>query len=352
VDDKDWQRLARYYAGETSSQEEADTRRWIESDPERARTAESLRRLWNLSSTVPPRHGGDRERVWARLSSHIHGEPDAPTLRPVPASVEARRVAGRGLPRRPGRVALLLAVAAVLAALIPLASGPVSRLLRGESAPRAMREYVTQDGERLRLTLPDNSVIEIGANSRLRAATPFAARREVELEGVALFNVAPDPAHPFLVHAGGAVTRVIGTEFVVRAYSGDDAVRVAVLDGRVALRSSSATERAGAVLTRGQVGQLAAGGTPHIVRSSAEFSRLVRLTSGRLQFTDRPLAEVLAGLERWYGVEIVVADTSLSSRPVSTVIDGDRLEQVLDMIALVVDARYQQSGDTITLSPR
>jgi transmembrane sensor len=78
----------------------------------------------------------------------------------------------------------------------------------------------------------------------------------------------------------------------------------------------------------------------------------VSWTDSRLEFVDRPLAEVLSELERWYGVEIVLEDRDLAARPVSTVVEGDPLPRVLDMIALVVDARYEQSGDTITFSPQ
>jgi transmembrane sensor len=344
VDDKDWQRLARYYAGETSPGESAEIEGWLAADAARMRSAESMREAWDLSSALRPAHGGDAQRAWRRVAAGMH----AGTAPATPA------IGSPSAPRTPRRLAWYAGIAAALL----LALLPVSRLLtsgaeRPVSAAREVREYATTGGEKLRLLLPDGSTIELGVGSRVRVPTPFSGQaREVEIEGMALFKVSPDPERPFLVHARDAVTRVIGTEFVVRAYAGDEAVRVAVVEGKVALRSSSAREDAGTVLTRGQVGRLASDGTARIVESGKEFSQLVSWTGSRLEFVDRPLAEVLSELELWYGVEIELEDRELAARPVSTVVEGDRLQRVLDMIALVVDARYEQSGDTITFSPQ
>jgi transmembrane sensor len=350
VDKKDWQRLARYYAGEGSSEDEREIQRWLASDPERARVVTSMREVWDLSGTFPPSHGGDSRRVWNWVRARVLQRPEETSPRQIPVA-RGRWFAPPSYGSRWGRSVSLLPVAAlVLIALVPLLWRPASDLLQRHSAPGAMREFVTDKGQRLRLTLGDGSVIEVGADSKLRIPIPFAGnRRDVRLEGTALFDVAHDSERPFRVHARNAVTRVLGTRFVVRAYSRENAVRVAVVEGRVALQPESAGERTGTVLTRGQLGRLAPDGRVSLIRDEGEFNYLLGWTTGRLEFTNEPLSAVLSELELWYGVEFRVPDPDLASQPLSTVIEGDRLEHILDVISLVLDARYERSGNRITL---
>jgi transmembrane sensor len=92
----------------------------------------------------------------------------------------------------------------------------------------------TGPGERLRLTLADSSSITLGPASTLRYSIQKTARR-VELTGLASFTVTHDPNRPFIVRAGNAEATDLGTAFVVRAYSNDSTVEVAVSSGRVQL---------------------------------------------------------------------------------------------------------------------
>jgi transmembrane sensor len=352
VEDRDWQRLARFYAGEASPEEEVEIRRWLAADPERTRMAESLREAWDLSGTLLPRHHGDARRVWARVTSEIHARPGEGMVAKPPARAAGGFQRLGASTRARGATYLLAAAAILLLVLVPLTRGWRPAVLGPRNEPAtATRVYSTRAGERLSFSLADGSVVDLGPNSTLRVAAPFAAdRREVQLEGMARFSVVPDSVRPFLVHAGDAVTRVLGTRFVVRAYSSEGAVRVAVVEGRVALGPSSGGDRPGTVLARGQLGQLASGGAAAVLEDREGFQRLVQWTTGRLEFVDRPLSEVLSELETWYDVNIAVPDSELAARPVSTEIEGESLQQVLDLIALAVDARVERSGDTITFT--
>src|SRR5688572_11569126 len=59
----------------------------------------------------------------------------------------------------------------------------------------------TQAGQKQDLKLSDGSVVFLNANSTLKYPDKFTGeRREVFLEGEAFFQVAKDPAHPFIIH--------------------------------------------------------------------------------------------------------------------------------------------------------
>ena len=255
---------------------------------------------------------------------------------------------------RLGWVASTLAAAAVaLIVLIPLRTPRTLRLAESTAVASPVREYRTGANERSRLVLSDGSIVELGANSRVRTPQRFSqAARVIELDGLAFFEVSHDPSRPFVVRTGDATTRVLGTKFAVEAYPSDHEVRVAVTEGRVTLAPTISTGAPPALITPGQLGLLSKDGVATVVRDAREFSRLIGWKDGRREYTDVPLAEVLSDLERWYGQKIIVSDPELAARPVSTVLKGEPLEQVLHLIALVVDAQYERRGSSIVFAPQ
>jgi transmembrane sensor len=151
------------------------------------------------------------------------------------------------------------------------------------------------------------------------------------------------------VRTAGAVTRVLGTEFTVRAYAGSDEVEVAVAGGRVLLASSDSST--GVLLIKGQLGALRAGAPP-TVRTLASLEPFVAWTEGRLAFDGAPLRVALRQLERWYDVNFVVADSALADRRLTARFRAESLTEALDAIAVALDARYERRDRVISFTPR
>jgi len=126
--------------------------------------------------------------------------------------------------------------AAILLALVPL----VSKLM-------PIEVYSTRTAEVRDLVLPDGSRVILSASSRIELGFKGRARFVRLSSGEAYFEVAQDPARLFVVDAGAATVRVLGTRFSVRR--GIQQVSVAVLKGRVEVLSST---QPGQVLTAGQ----------------------------------------------------------------------------------------------------
>jgi transmembrane sensor len=93
--------------------------------------------------------------------------------------------------------------------------------------------YETLVGEQRSIRLADGSVVTL--NSRSRVLIRFTKHeRTVELlEGQALFQVAKNPARPFVVRSGDANVRAVGTQFDV--YKKRSGTIVTVLEGKVAV---------------------------------------------------------------------------------------------------------------------
>jgi transmembrane sensor len=139
--------------------------------------------------------------------------------------------------------------------------------------------------------------------------------RKVELiEGEALFDVAKDSARPFIVEAGDARIRAVGTSFTVRQLRGDE-VKVSVREGivEVARRDASAV-RVGSneqLLTR--TGARAAA-TPI---ANGEIERALAWRSGMISLDGVTLREAADEFARYSDTRIVIEDPEIARRTVT-----------------------------------
>jgi transmembrane sensor len=332
TDQPDWRTLDRYLARDASPDEERAVREWIAADPARA---EVLRQL-QTAHRVPDAERWDVDAAWAKLASRVGARASFPAPR---VSHPAPRAWYTTTPMRVA-AALLLTVAAY-----------GTWQIIGPTANRqiAMHEISTPNGRRETVTLGDGSRVVLNAGSRLRYAADVArGSRDVYLDGEAYFNVTHDAARPFRVHARGGVAHDLGTRFTVRAYAELSRVEVVVAEGRVSLRRDDPAATDSVVLAAGQLGRLAATGSPTVV-SRVDTAAFLGWTGGSLVLEGLTLEEALPQLERWFDVELRVADRALASRRLFARFRDETLTQVLDALSLALGARYERSGRVVTL---
>lgn len=341
MDERRWELLVRLFSGEASPVERDEMERWIAADPAHAAEVEQLRALWNASGALPRR--GDPAAAWQKVAARTGLAADGIGTAPVRDELAARRA------RRTGWNVPLIRIAA---ALVLLLGGAL--LWRPAVGLATERTVVTGKGERVQLTLSDGTRVLLGVDSRLRYPRRFGnGARDVRLQGVAYFEVVSDPARPFSVHTPDAVTRVLGTKFSVRDYPGAEPARVAVTEGRVAVRPTRAPAggtATAAILVRGQAAELASPSAPAVVRP-ADVQHDLAWTRGTIDFRNAPVPVVVAEIGRWYDVEIQVPDTTLAGRHLTISFDDEPLETLLREIAAALNARVERQGRTVVLVP-
>src|SRR5437773_12155326 len=246
--------LARYLSGESGPAEAEAIRRWIEVDPERHRSLEELKAAW--SAAAEQSGSWDLDAMWSRNAAQMAAPPARPMLE---GGRDVGPVHRGGTQRWP-----LLRWGAI-AATVVLVSGAAIWQLRHQP-PAPMREVVTARGQRAELRFGDCSRVLLGVASRLRFPATFGRARDVELDGEAYFDVQHDAARPFRVHAAGTVTEDLGTQFVIRSYATDTAVRVGVASGRVAVRRQDSSAD-GLPPTRGDPAVVAPAGRLKLTRN-------------------------------------------------------------------------------------
>jgi len=352
-----WEAIASFLAGEGSAGDSAEIRQWLIEHPDDAHVVTSLEQLLPTTSHEPQGEiiagAGtlafgrpiDVEGALRRVHAKMETAPGPATLT---AGRSARPNSGRSasVPRRqrPWTHSLLGAAAVLVAAV---------GLIQGRSRPEIPVEtaavtYNTPVGTSDSVMLPDGSQVILAAGSRLVVSANYGqGSRDVELQGAGRFTVKHDAANPFTVRAGSAIVKDLGTIFSVKSVGKE--VTVSVTEGSVSLSDSAASRQGGAVdLKANDRGRLLADGSVVSERGKVTPDDAAWV-EGKLVYRDASVAEVQADLRRWYGVELVVTDSTLQRLSVTDlVVTGEPVSKFVARLELMwPDAVATTRGDTV-----
>jgi transmembrane sensor len=195
-------------------------------------------------------------------------------------------------------------------------------------------------GEQHSAVLPDHSIVELNTQSEIRVGFTVAERRVELVRGEAFFDVAKDPARPFIVVTDLATARAIGTRFSV--YRAQSSTIVTVAEGRVLVRDKQTTTDTQAdpaaptdaveVIPGTQAE--AQPGRPVQMRR-ADVERTFAWRERRLVFAGEPLSTVVEEFNRYNSPPLVISDPRLRGQRISGVFGANDPESLLDFLAKV-----------------
>jgi transmembrane sensor len=199
--------------------------RWVWRLEQQGRTPDIMAELNTWLAGDTRRQGAflHAESVWVMLDAvqQLPREPIPEISAEAPEISEASTQYSRTQRSPVTRRALL---AAGLAAAAGLAGVPLLR--RSVKSAGTVVRYGTQMGEIRTLRLSDGSAAAINTQSLLDVDFRSDARMVNLLQGEVWFEVAKQPAQPFVVQAGSVRVRAVGTEFSVRILSSGSQVLV------------------------------------------------------------------------------------------------------------------------------
>ena len=316
--------IRKHLQGNATGPERAQLENWLDRSPANRRQFEQSLTAWQ--SVPDPAAGMDfaTGSEWQQLAVQLQLDPASPGPE-VPA--------GKSIPFQPGP--WLVRVAAAVALLVSAWLG-VSRWT--DRAPRLVAQQ-TSDGAKQQYTLPDGTVVWLNARSRLSYPEAFAGdTREVTLAGEAFFEVKRDPRRPFVIRAGGTLTRVLGTSFNLRVDSASNQVALTVVSGKVGFAPVSRPARQ-LLLTAGMRGNYLPA-ADSVYGEPQRGPNALAWRSNKLVFNDTPLHEMLTVLQKQYNVPIQVSHPGLLDCLFTGTFEGTPLAEVLDAVALALDFRY------------
>jgi transmembrane sensor len=181
--------------------------------------------------------------------------------------------------------------------------------------------YATDVGEQRSIRLSDGSRVDLDALSRVRVHFTRRERTVDLLSGEGLFHVTKDTSRPFVVHSDDAHVQAVGTQFDVNRTQ--EGTVVTVLEGRVAVRASSAPTRTAPASSMAsesiQGTELDAGEQTTITRNTiapprtADIAVVTAWTRSLLIFDSTPLPDVADAFNRFNPRRLVIASRGLSN---------------------------------------
>lgn len=331
----DWDAIARFLAGESDAAEAAVVRAWLEAHPEDRALVQRL----DAAATVDMAADVDVDAALARVHQRMGGPRPSLTLEHGGAVHTPRR-----------RSNARFAVAGVAGVAVAAAAVFMLSRSRQSEAPvaGAVQHYAAGVGKTHAFMLPDSSRVVLGPQSTLSVPGTFGVGdRTVTLTGDAYFDVRHDASKPFRVLTGSAVIEDIGTTFTIES----DAVALAtvsVVSGSVRI-SRAEPGSASVVLDAGDRGVIERDGSTRVEQDVLRPED-TEWISGRLAFRDAPLSRVAVELERWYGVKVRVADSSLLERRITTSFEGESVDKALQILELTIGATITHAGDSVVIA--
>ena len=205
-------------------------------------------------------------------------------------------------------------------------------------------DYATRLGEHRRIELADNSTIDLNTDTRVSVRMSLLQRNVVLTQGEALFEVSHNRLRPFTVQVGDLRIRDVGTRFNVRRQA--RGATISVLAGEVELNDGQTV-----------VDEHLVAGNQRTYSETAGLGRMEAVktgqidawVNGQLVFTQTPLREVMAELERYHPVQFSFADPKLAQETLSGTFNSDDIEPFLHALETILPVRAKRNGQQIQL---
>ncbi|MFO7655601.1 MAG: FecR domain-containing protein [Bacteroidales bacterium] len=312
-----WILFSKYIAGECSEEEIAKTNLLVKNDTRLKKLFDSLKNDNEMIEKYKKMKTVDVDKAWNKVSERIQAPVGShnPTALHVPLRKQAIH---------PGRLIAVAAAVLILAGLFFIY--------------RTVFEHKTTDAEMITVTasvsemptiLPDGSKVYLNRNSRIAYPYKLSNKtREISLTGKAFFEVTPDPLRPFIVKAGNARVKVLGTSFSVDGRADKNMVQIFVESGKVQIYLTD-KENQSLLLDQGYVGQLSKKSSDKFINNNVN---IMAWKTKKIVFSQTRLAEVLNVLQDVYGENISVENKKALEWPYTNTFDNQTFQSVINVL--------------------
>ncbi|MBO8444585.1 MAG: FecR domain-containing protein [Bacteroidetes bacterium] len=247
--------------------------------------------------------------------------------------------------------ALIGMAAAAAAVIVALGGAFVSHRMTYDSISSRMVSVEAPKGERLKIILPDSTSVFLNSGSRLTYPVIFRKdRRQVRLDGEAMFKVTHDSERPFVVNTFASSIEVLGTEFDVIADSEAEYFETVLIAGSVKV-SNLIYPGQGDVVMRPNDRLSMKNGRLLVEKIKSPEDELC-WTRGLIGIDGMPFDELMKTFEKAFDVNIVIARKRL---PDISSVEGkirmsDGVENALRILQYTADFRFRMSRETNTVT--
>jgi transmembrane sensor len=204
------------------------------------------------------------------------------------------------------------------------------------------------DQKNILVSLSDGSKVYLNRHSQLSYRKNFGrSGRNVKLTGEAFFEISPDVTKPFIIDAGKAKVKVVGTSFNVITNNRESAVEVFVKTGKVLLSDNSGSHAL--QIDPGFVGMA---NSKTSAKTLNEDPNYLSWKTGYLYYNGQKLSVVFSDLKRVYNMDIVADDPDILNNPWRSPIDNVNEETIIRLICTSFNLGYTKDGNVYHLSKK
>lgn len=203
-------------------------------------------------------------------------------------------------------------------------------------------------GEKLKITLPDETAVILNSLSKLTFTSEFGEKeRVVTLDGEAFFEITPDSTRPFQVQTGQPVNHALGTAFNV--FSRNAYTAIALTEGKVSVKKSDQDQAGETLLFPGEMALLANADQENIVVKKFDSQSVTAWKEGEIRFKSKSLESILDDLQNWYGVSVEYQGDANRQRNVTGVFDNESLKNILEGLSFSLGINYKLKGNEVII---
>lgn len=313
--------LASYFSGILTGDEEKKIENWKEASAENRTIFRNAEKVWKSLDLLQEMRGYNVSRALANVHDKTEYLSDH---------------------SQKGFLFYWQRIAAVL--LLPLLIGGVFYFLqakRTSSNSLVWQTISTPPGVKSHVQLPDGTSVWLNSGTSLTYPSHFSdGTRNIKLLGEAFFDVAEDKKHPFVVELGKISIEVLGTTFNVINYEQEGQTEVVLASGKVKLFDNikSKSRQISEMLPGQQAIYLKKENT--IFLKDVETGKHISWIDGRLIFRDDSMDEVVRKLDRWFNVQIEIADPNIRGYIYTATFQNETIEQILSLIKRTSPVEY------------
>jgi transmembrane sensor len=323
--DKDWEKLASQFSGETglSSDDLAEFR-----DDDHYNTEKN----WIEMGKTGNGKRIDVDKAWNNTYSRIEADGLATKTVKLESSFRRRTF-----------------IRAAAAVLVIAGLGLTMLYLNNSGALTGNIIIAANANERnIEVPLPDGSKVYLNRNARLSYNKNFGkSTRNVELKGEAFFDIKRDPSKPFIIDAGKASVKVLGTSFSVLTNNSANAVEVFVKTGTVMVSDNSGAQSL--VLESGFIGTMDSKSSSKILNENPNY---LSWNTDLLVFEKKPLSVVFSDLKKVFDIDIVSDDPDILNLPLTTTFEKEPQDTIIRVICSTFSGSYTKEGSVYHLSKK
>ncbi len=318
----------KYFTGALSPQEETDLLAWIEASDANRNEYLRHRKVWDmyLLNRTPEEPSVSFAQILAKHNRKLMKNTISRTSKPVIWTRE------------------LIKIAAIFIFAFGIAW--YFRSNREQVTDLSYNTIEVPSGQRVKLTLPDGSLVWLNAQTKLTYPAVFDKHtRVVMLDGEGLFEITHNPSHPFKVQTPRHEVTVTGTTFDVYAYSNSNSFETILIEGSVAVTDM---QQPGKIYPlRPSCKLFYNEKTGQMEMQQVNTNDYTSWKDGIYFFNDITFAEMAKRLGHYYKTAITINDsTVLNYRCTGKFRQHESITDIMDVVKSDMPFKYKYDKDT------